>query len=117
MAKILLVEDDELIARVIILRLELSGHELDHVINGQQAIDRVLQNNYEMVLMDMHMPQMDGYEATREIRRKGYDGAIIAVTASAMDEDCDKAISSGCNGLISKPIGKEFEKQVAVYLL
>ncbi|OMH32872.1 response regulator [Motiliproteus sp. MSK22-1] len=116
MAKILLVEDDELIARVIMLRLEMCDHELDHAINGREAIDKALTGNYELVLMDMHMPLMDGYEATRVLRTRGYEGVIIAVTASALDEDCDKAISSGCNGFISKPIGQEFEKQVSACL-
>lgn len=112
MAKILLAEDDEFISRMIILRLTLREHEIDQAVNGQQAVEMALAGNYDLILMDMHMPVMDGHEATRTLRDTGYDGLIMAVTASVMSDESGKAINSGCNDYISKPVGNDFEDRV-----
>ena len=95
MAKILLVEDDEMIARMISLRLEMVGHKMQIAPNGQEGIDHVRSGAFDLVLMDMHMPVMDGHEAVRRLRDEGYTGIIIAVTASAMSSESRKAIESG----------------------
>lgn len=116
MASILLVEDDEMIARMISLRLEIAGHQMHIATNGQEGIERIESGDFELVLMDMHMPVMDGHQAVRQLRDKGYAGTIIAVTASAMSSDSRKAIDSGCDGFIAKPIGDDFESQVAGFL-
>jgi len=116
MAKILLAEDDEYISRMINLRLTIQGHENDLVVNGQEAIDKALTGDYDLVLMDMHMPIIDGHEATRTLRNKGYSGLIVAVTASVLSADSDKAIKSGCDAYISKPIGADFEDRVEALL-
>lgn len=116
MAKILLAEDDEFISRMINMRLTLRGHEIDLAVNGQEALDKALSGNYDLILMDMHMPVMDGHEATRILREKGYDGLIVAVTASVMSADSEKAIKSGCDEYIPKPIGADFEDRVETLL-
>ena len=112
MSKILMVEDDEYISRMLNMRLGLRGHDIDHAVNGQEAVDKALAENYELILMDMHMPVMDGHEATQILRDKGYKGLIVAVTASAMSADSEKAIKSGCDDCITKPIGSDFEDQI-----
>lgn len=116
MAKILLAEDDEFISRMINMRLTLRGHEIDLAVNGQEALDKALSGNYDLILMDMHMPVMDGHEATQILRDKGYDGLIVAVTASVMSADSEKAIKSGCDEYIPKPIGDDFEDRVETLL-
>ncbi|MDX2504164.1 MAG: response regulator [Gammaproteobacteria bacterium] len=112
MAKILLAEDEEFISRMINLRLTLKGHEVDHAKNGQEAVDKALTGKYDLILMDMHMPVMDGHEATHTLREKGYQGLIVAVTASVMSADSEKAIKSGCDEYIAKPIGADFEERL-----
>lgn len=116
MAKILLAEDDEFISRMINMRLILQGHEVDQAINGQEAVDKALTRNYDLILMDMHMPLMDGHAATCTLREDGYHGLIVAVTASVMSVDSEKAMESGCDEYISKPIGPDFEDRVAALL-
>ena len=116
MDQILLAEDDEYISRMINMRLTLRGHEIYVVVNGQEVVDKALAGNYGLILMDMHMPLMDGHEATRTLRDKGYTGLIVAVTASVMSADSDKAINSGCDAYIPKPIGADFEEKVEMLL-
>lgn len=116
MAKILLVEDDELIARMISLRLSIAGHDVDLAENGRKGLEKIRNNEFDLVLMDMHMPEMDGHETVRILRKDGYSGTIVAVTASAMSSDSRKAIKSGCNYFISKPIGEDFEGRIEEFL-
>lgn len=112
MPHILLVEDDEMVSRMLHLRLKVAGYDIELAFNGQEAVEKAQMHNYDLILMDMHMPVLDGHEATRALRRNGYTGLIIAVTASALSQDCEKAIRSGCNHHIPKPIGPNFEQQL-----
>lgn len=112
MANILLVEDDSMIRRMLTMRLKMKGHEIGEAENGKLGMETAMAGNYDLVLMDMHMPVMDGYTAASELRQQGYNGIIIAVTASAMIEETTKAIEAGCNYFISKPIGDDFEEQI-----
>ncbi|MBC8212627.1 MAG: response regulator [Gammaproteobacteria bacterium] len=116
MAKILLVEDDEFISRMINMRLTLRKHQVELAFNGQQAVEKAPAGDFDLVLMDMHMPVMDGHQATRKLRESGYGGLIIAVTASVMSADSQKAIKSGCDNYISKPIGADFEDRIEAIL-
>ena len=76
--------------------------------NGEQALELCKSNpDIELILMDMKMPKMDGYSATREIRKFNKDVIIIAQTAFALEGDREKAIASGCNDYITKPIKKD----------
>ena len=113
MATILLVEDDAMISRMLSLRLRLRGHSIETAENGRAGMDKALAGTYDLVLMDMHMPEMDGHEAVRKLRERGYAGKIAAVTASAMSQDSQKAIAAGCDHYISKPVGEDFEQLVA----
>ena len=116
MAKILLVDDDEDIRELVILRLEIAGHEIDFSVNGQSGFDMAMENKYDLVLMDMHMPVMDGHDAIKQLRRFGYSGKIVGLTASAMVNETNKAMDSGCDDVIVKPITEEFENQIDNYI-
>lgn len=105
--KILIVEDDNLSYLLILVILKAISHEVLYAKNGVEAIE-VCSNNpdIDLVLMDIGMPEMNGYEATRQIRKFNKDVTIIAQTAFAFTHDRKKAIESGCNDYISKPILK-----------
>ena len=112
MANILLVEDDLMISKMMVLRLMMRGHQVVTAVNGQEGVDKALADEYDLVLMDMHMPVLDGHGATRMLRERGYTGLIVAVTASAMSTDSRKALESGCDAHIVKPISADFEDQI-----
>jgi len=106
--KVLIVEDDE--TNLIYLQLVLKdlNIELLKAVNGQDAVETFEQNqDIELILMDIRLPGMDGYEATSMIRKMNKDVVIIAQTAYAFSSDKDKAIESGCNDYVSKPIRRE----------
>ncbi|NQY25479.1 MAG: response regulator [Campylobacteraceae bacterium] len=107
-SKILVVDDD--IRNIFILSEFLSSHGADVITahNGKEAIDKLEanDNNIDIILMDIMMPVMDGYEATERIKEnnKSKDIPIIALTAKAMQEDKEKALDAGCNDYVTKPI-------------
>jgi CheY-like chemotaxis protein len=100
------VEDNEINQQVAKEILESAGLNVSLANNGQEGVSAVKENNYDAVLMDIQMPVMNGYEATREIRKdeRFKDLPIIAMTAHAMAGDEDKSLQSGMNGHITKPI-------------
>jgi signal transduction histidine kinase/ActR/RegA family two-component response regulator len=100
---ILLVEDNEINILVARTFLERWGATIDVAINGQEALDKVDVNRHRLVLMDMHMPVMDGYEATRRLRKNGVHIPILALTASLPSEVDEKAKASGVDDIIVKP--------------
>ncbi len=106
---ILIAEDFPVNQRIASLMLKKIGYTPDIVPNGKAAVDAVRDGSYDLVLMDMHMPEMDGLDATREIRRleteSGHPGIyIIALTADAMAGDREKCISAGMNDYLTKPL-------------
>ena len=106
-AQLLLVEDNEINQQVAKEILEGAGLNVTLATNGQEAVDAVKENNYDAVLMDVQMPVMDGYTATREIRNLKSEirnVPIIAMTAHAMAGDEDKSLEAGMNGHVTKPI-------------
>jgi len=114
--KILLVEDNQINQEIITGLLENSKIELDIVSNGKEAIDKFQPNRYTLILMDIQMPIMDGYEATKLIRQKDKEIPIIAITANAMKEDIAKTKSYGMNTHINKPIDvKELYETILKY--
>lgn len=107
--KILLAEDDEQSDMFISIIVDSFCKEIIKVKTGVEAVETCRNNpNIDLVLMDIRMPEMDGYEATREIRKFNKDVVIIAQTAFALAGDREKAIEAGCNDYISKPIKQAF---------
>ncbi len=104
--KILLVEDSKLNQEVAIEILKEGGFSIDIAENGKIAVEKVNENKYDIVLMDMQMPVMDGLEATRKIRMDSEyeDIPIIAMTASVMDSDREKCEAAGMNDHLAKPV-------------
>ncbi|MGD8948046.1 MAG: response regulator [Desulfobacterales bacterium] len=103
---VLLVEDNEINQQVAKEILEGAGLIVTLAADGQEGVNAVKENNYDVVLMDVQMPVMDGYTATREIRKDKHfkDLPIIAMTAHAMAGDEDKSLEAGMNGHVTKPI-------------
>jgi PAS domain S-box-containing protein len=105
--KILIVEDDEVSYSGLTRNLQKISKEVLHAITGVQAVEACRNNpDLDLVLMDIRMPNMDGNEATRQIRQFNKDVIIIAQTAYVFSGDKEKAIEAGCNDYISKPINK-----------
>ena len=104
--KILLAEDGLDNQRLFKTILSGTGAEVKIVENGKQAVEQSKQENFDLVLMDMNMPEMDGYEATSLLREQGYIGPILALTANAMMEDRQRCHQAGCDGYLAKPIDR-----------
>ena len=105
-ARILLTEDNEINQQVAVETLEAEGFFVDVAENGKVAVDKLKQNKYDLVLMDLQMPIMDGFEATDEIRKMDEykDLSIVAMTADAMTGVREKVINAGMNDYVTKPI-------------
>jgi len=103
--RILLVEDGEINRKLIIALFTQAGlTKVDTAENGVMGVQRAREKEYDIILMDMQMPVMDGYTAARTLRDLGHETPIIALTAHAMKGDLDKCIAAGCTDYLSKPI-------------
>ncbi|MGL5682193.1 MAG: ATP-binding protein [Marinifilaceae bacterium] len=102
--KILIAEDND--SNYLLMQIYLKQHNLTRAVNGQEAIEKVLDNAYDVVLMDLTMPIMNGLEATSKIRTFNKTIPIYAITANAFDSDKQLAIDAGCTGFLSKPVKK-----------
>jgi len=104
--KLLLAEDHPVNQELFIAILKRLGHEVVLAHNGLEAVEQAAKNNFDLVLMDVFMPEMNGYEATKALRKKGFNIPIIAVTASALKGERDKCIEVGMNDVLLKPFKK-----------
>ncbi|MCX6277290.1 MAG: response regulator [Bacteroidetes bacterium] len=106
--KILITEDDQVNYYFLRVILTKAGHTLIHTVTGGEAVEICRKNSdIDLVIMDIRLPDMDGYEATREIRKFNSDIPIIALTAYAIEGDREKALDAGCNDYLSKPVKKD----------
>jgi len=106
MARILLVEDNDMNRDMLSRRLERKGHEVSIATTGVEALERVKAQPFDLVLMDMSLPEMDGWEATRRLKSDESTRAIpvIALTAHAMSGDRERALEAGCDDYETKPV-------------
>ena len=108
--RVLLVEDNEMNRDMLSRRLMKRGFEVGIAVDGRAGVDMALAGGFDVVLMDMNLPEVDGWEAARLIRagEKGTRVAIIALTAHAMQGDREKALAAGCDEYDTKPV--DFER-------
>ena len=102
--RILLAEDDTDIADLVCMMLLEKGIDVERVENGLQALEALNNNRYDLVLMDIHMPIMSGYEALGELKARGDTTPVVVMSASAVDADRTKAIDLGCRAYLLKPV-------------
>jgi|SRR5215469_11414254 len=106
--RILVAEDNLVNQRLIVRLLEKRGHRVVVAGNGQEVLAGLEKERFDLILMDVQMPEMDGFEATAAIRRKerntGKHQVIVALTAHAMKGDHEKCLAEGMDGYLSKPI-------------
>jgi len=105
--KILVVDDGDTNRKLIRLVLSRAGAEVVMAENGLEAVEATREHDFDMILMDMQMPVMDGYTATGRLRDDGYDRPIVALTAHAMRGDAERCLSAGCSDYLTKPINPE----------
>ena len=104
MIKILLVEDNEMNRDMLSRRLERKGYQVIIAVDGQEGVNKAATENPDLILMDMSLPGIDGWEATRQIRATNKPVPIIALTAHAMEGDERKAREAGCDDYDTKPV-------------
>lgn len=102
-SRILLVEDDPFIARLAKFHLEQLNAEVELAANGLEGVEKAMKGMYDVILMDMEMPVMDGFAAVKELRAKGYTGTIVATTALTQKDDAKRCIEVGCDKYLAKP--------------
>ena len=106
MARVLLVEDNEMNRDMLSRRLTKAGHSVTMAFDGAQGVEMARAGGHDIILMDMSLPVIDGWEATRQIRASDGLGQIpiIALTAHAMAGDREKAMEAGCSDYDTKPV-------------
>ncbi len=116
--KVLLVEDSKDNQELVSNFLQIAGAEVDFANNGEEGIEKALAGDHDLVLMDIQMPVLDGYAATRNLRKLKFKKPIIAFTAHAMKEERDRCLSAGCNEHLTKPVNRvELIERVSKYTI
>jgi len=106
MAKILLVEDQEMNRDMLTRRLQKRGYEVEIAVDGAEGVEKAQSGSQDLILMDMSLPVMDGWEATRRLKADEATRKIpvVALTAHAMSTDREKALEAGCDAYETKPV-------------
>ena len=106
MKKILVAEDND--SNFILMTYVLKGkYDMERAKNGKEAVDMADSSDYDLVLMDIKMPVMDGLEATTIIKQRHPDLPVVALTANVFESDKQRAIAAGCDDFIAKPINRD----------
>ncbi|MFQ5659495.1 MAG: response regulator [Gammaproteobacteria bacterium] len=117
MKTVLMIDDNEDIIELVQLVLANSGYQLTTSRDGLEAVRICLEETPDLVLMDLNMPNLNGFEATKTLREKGFTNPIIVLTASELEEDRQKAEQAGCDGFILKTMEmKGVEEMLDHYL-
>jgi CheY-like chemotaxis protein len=104
LSKILLVEDNEMNRDMLSRRLQRKGYEVVIAVDGLEGVRMAESEKPDVILLDMSLPEIDGWEAARRIRAGGVAASIIALTAHAMSGDREKALAAGCDDYDTKPV-------------
>jgi CheY-like chemotaxis protein len=116
-SRILVVEDNPFNRKLVRVTLSRAGAIVDSAENGQEGLEMVSAAKYDLVLMDVQMPVMDGYTATARLRESGYRGPIIALTAHTLPMLREKCLAAGCDAFVGKPIDLDHLKAVVAQFL
>jgi len=113
MAKVLLVEDNEMNRDILFRRLSRRGYVVVFAVDGQQGVEMARSEKPDIILMDMSLPIIDGWEATRRVKSDNaiQDVPVIGLTAHAMSGDREKALEAGCDDYDTKPV--EFDRLIS----
>lgn len=117
--KILVVEDNQDNLELVVKVLKIKGYHVIEAVDGEKALKKAKTENPDLILMDLFIPKIDGYEVTRRLKsdRELRSIPVIALTAHAMKGDMEKALAAGCDGYIPKPIDvRELPKQIEYFL-
>ncbi|QQK08676.1 response regulator transcription factor [Miniphocaeibacter halophilus] len=101
--KLLYAEDEKQLSRAISTILEYSGYEVDNAFDGEEALNLAINNNYDVIILDIMMPKLDGIQVLKEIRNKNISTPIIMVTAKSENEDKINGLDSGADDYLAKP--------------
>jgi len=106
MARILLVEDQEMNRDMLMRRLKKRGYDVEVAVDGAEGIEKARGGSFDLILMDMSLPVIDGWEATRTLKADAATKSvpIVALTAHAMSTDREKALAAGCDAYETKPV-------------
>ena len=117
--KILVVEDNQDNRELVVKVLKINGYKVIEAVDGEEALEKTKTENPDLILMDLFIPKIDGYEVTRRLKsdRDLKHIPVIALTAHAMKGDMEVALAAGCDGYIPKPIDvRELPKQIEYFL-
>ena len=117
--KILIVDDNQDSRELVVKILKNRGYLIIEAVDGEEALEKAIAENPDLILMDISIPKIDGYEVTKRLKSQVTfkNTPIIALTAHAMKGDREKALEAGCDGYISKPIDiHELPDQIKSYL-
>jgi CheY-like chemotaxis protein/HPt (histidine-containing phosphotransfer) domain-containing protein len=104
---VLVVEDNEVNQRLLDMYISKTGATVTIAGDGQQAVELASSTTFDLIFMDMQMPVMNGIEATEALRKRGYTGTIVALTANTTPEDKARCLQAGCDDYLSKPIDRD----------